>query len=1322
MISSRNDRHSRFPSVVWIVSVITLIWMNSSWSRVENRDFQMLSSSEKGCTVAFSAYLFRLDTLTLNGKRYHRASFDMASPWCEKGEPMIPCRVLTVGVPPRGAVRVSVLASDYVEKRSVRLPPVPELKKKDDLPWQEYREGSAYRKSGFIPDVLYEAEAPEYFGDQRVIRIKVYPVQYAPMEDRILYYERIVLKIDFEEAVEIVTPQKRSKNEEFYREFLINYSEARQWRLKPERDLRKGGRTLRMGNWYKIPVYQEQEGVFKVTGSFLESHGVDIGSIQPSTLKIYNNGGRELPRDLTTSRPDSLIENPILLSGMGDERFDESDYFYFYGKGVKGWEYDTTEVQYDHYINHYTDRNIYWLVFNDGNPGQRITSASPPSAQGVQPVSSFWDRFFLEPEITNPLEGGIHWYGPSFDNDKTSESYEITLMDPVPDDSLRFRFRFKGASSSTHRFGVKFNDELIKTVQFSGYSSFDQSGFLIGGGWHGKNTLSFQYTGSGIAPKAYLDWFEVEYRRLLRASEGKLRFFSQVGGGNYDYSMAGFDLEPLVLDVTNPARIRRMEIRPVSDGWGFVDEVTSGRPKNYIAVQESGMLSPEEVTVDEASYLRDSSNGADFIIITHGDFIDETMRLKEMRENYDSLSVFIADIQDVYDEFSWGLFDPTAIRDFVKYAFENWAVRPCYLLLFGDGDYDYRNLLQYTGKNWIPPFEYDGLTESGARASDDWFTYVSGNDSQTDLAVGRIPVQSGEEARVVVDKMIHYEVDPLMGDWKSHVTMVGDDEKAQRGSENEITHIQASEYIAENCIPSLFNFKKIYLTEYPEVITVEGRRKPAVRDDLLEQINRGTILVNYVGHGNEDLWAHEHIFERGRDLNNLHNEEQLSLFYAATCAFALYDNPREQSFSEELLNTEGKGAICVIAASRFCSAAPNEALNKAFMRGLFSNQGPTLRLGDAMRLAKLNVAATINNEMYHIIGDPTMRLGVPAYHARFTKMEPDTFKALSVVAVEGQVEKNGTDWVNFGGKIVLRGFDSKKEVIYTTQYGTKLYYHLPGNDIFRGESQVEGGRFEISFIVPKDISYGQHMGRLCCYFWNDEADGGGYRDGIEVGGSVDLVDTQGPEITLFFTGQENFITGGMVSQDPELAVTIDDDKSGINITGEIGHKIMLIVDGKEKVDVTEYFQYDEGSYLRGRLFYPLSSLEEGEHELILKVWDNANNSSTQSLVFRVVPGGELRIEEVLNYPNPFSSSTHFTFQLNQDAEVEIKVFTVDGRLIRRIDGILGEAGFNMILWDGRDEEGDELANGVYLYKIIGRARVNGRDLKKEVIGRLMVMR
>lgn len=1296
-----------------------IVFSNASEPQVE-----VLSSSDNGCTIAFMPSPFRIDTVAVDENLYQRLDFDLAGFSGKPGDPMVPCRVLVVGVPLEGDVSIALSDVEFEEKHNIRLLPVPETKEEKGLPVELYREGEGYRISEFMPQALYHMESPSMWGKQRIVRIFVYPVQFNPKTNRVRLYTRMVIDVRFRGGDRKKQIWNRSRNESLYQKALINYSTAKKWRIESKPKVRRLQKVTQVGKRYKIPV--TQEGIYKVTGSFLKGQGIDIGSIDPKTLKIYNNGGRQLPRSLSQSRPDSLIENPILLSGTEDGHFDESDYFLFYGKGVNDWAFDPNEARFSHYMNVYTTENIYWLGFNDQKEGLRITAANTLSSQNAVMQDRFLDHQFYEKDmyIHPGTKGGILWYGRLFTNEMSSGTYSFTFPDAISSDTLKLRFQFQAATYNSHYFSVSIDGQSVGQISFSRPSGGENTATLSVTGINisGTKTLSLIYSGAGEAPHVYLDWIEVEYKRQLKPSAGKLRVFSTRAAGLYDYHLSGFSGEPVVLDVTDPAKIRRMPVRSMTDGWAFVDSVQANSPRIYALVQTSGYLSPLSAEEDVVSDLRNLGNGADLILITHRDFYESAVKYKSYRESTDSLSVSVVDIQDVFDEFSWGLYDPVAIRDFVKYAYDNWNVSPSFLLLMGDGDYDYRNLLSTGDENWVPPFEYDESTsESGTRASDDWYTYVSGSDYNMDLAVGRFPVRSNTESEIVVDKIIQYESNPDFGEWRNTVTLVGDDEIGENKKEESHIHINALEDIARRYLPSLFNLKKVYLTEYPSVPVVDRNLKPQAQKDLIEQFNRGTLFMDYIGHGNEELWAHEWVFKRDRDLPLLENGERLPLIYAATCAFGWFDNYEEQSFSEELLYANNKGAAAVISASRFSSATENESLNKQFIGYLFNESGPAQRIGEALQLAKIQNSARENREMYLLFGDPAMRLGVPRYDAVITEMEPDSIKALSVLTVKGQIEKEGQVWNDFDGKIALRSFDSKRSVVYKTGLGREIDYLLPGNSLFRGEAQVQNGEFQIAFVVPKDISYGTQTGRFSLYFWNEQSDGCGARDSIHVGGSSDIVDQDGPEIKIVFSEDEDFVSGGMVYEEPELIVLIKDDKTGINITGDIGHKIMLTLDQQQEEDITDYFQYSEGSYLDGKLQYPLEGISEGKHELLIKAWDNANNSASSTVVFDVVPFEELRIENVLNYPNPLSSTTHFTFQLNHQADIEIKIYTVSGRLIRKIEAY-GEHGFNMIYWDGRDEMGDELANGVYLYKVAAKANIDGENVNQSVIERLIMMR
>jgi len=1307
-------------SVIFLMGLL----LAASIKGMEPANIRISASTGQGLTLTCTPANVQSTPIYKNSILYHRLDFKNASSGNDPGEPAIPDQIIVIGIPPEGQVSISVAESEYTDKSGVRILPVPEMREIDKMPSEHYFEGPGYKLSGFQPGQLYTSEEPGMMGKYRILRIHLFPVQFDASQNRIRQYSKITLRITFHGNTSPVPGwEKERRNKSFYQKALLNYTQAKKWPVIPASgQILKAQKATISGERYKIPVSLSTEGIFKMTGSFLSQNGINIASIDPATLKIYNNGGQALPRDIQLSRPDSLIENPILTSGFEDGRFDENDYILYYGKGVSNWQYDLTTEEMEHYNNVYTDQNVYWLAFNDNIPGKRLSSQSGNTdVDNIITTAVQYD--FIEHDYVNyPGKGGIRWYGSQFAPNDT-RNYTLPFHNPVPGMPISFRVQVKGATSGIHTFQMYFNGQSLSQFSFSGTTVSTRS-VISETDMQSENTLTLKYTANSDASMTYMDWIEWAYTSYLRAEDGVLIFYSPLQAGNLEYRLSGFDTQPLVWDVTNTAQITQMEVRSENQEWVFIGTGYGNEPRKYIAVQNSAFLSPEAIAQDEPSNLRDFTNDADMVIVTHKDFYDQAGRLKDHRETNDSLTVQVVDIQDVYDEFSWGLFDPTAIRDMLHYAHSGgWQKPPAYLLLFGDGDFDYRNKISSDDKNWIPPFERDANTDTGARATDDWYTYVLGSDTEMDLSVGRFPVRSTAEAQVVVDKIIGYENNPDFGDWRTLITLVGDDEKGAPSGTEETTHIGANEDIANYSIPASFNLRKIYLTEYPEEIITEGRRKPKAEDDLVDQINKGTLIVNFIGHGNNELWAHERVFYIAKDLARLNNRNRLPLIFAATCDFARYDDPMVQSFAEELINAYEKGCFAIIAASRFCVSYANEALDRQFIKYLLNEFGPSERMGDALRLAKIQVSNTYNNEMYHLLGDPSMRLGMPRYHAAITDMDPDSLKALSLVQIRGVYEQDGQPWNSFSGKINLKAFDSKKPVVYTTAENRTIDYILPGNALFRGETSSEN-EFEIAFIVPKDISYGGNTGRLSVYFYNDETDGMGYQNNIAIGGSASLIDQEGPYIGFSFDDNNHFLDGGLVTENPELTVKIEDEKSGINITGEIGHKIILTLDETAQEDVTNYFQYDEGSYLSGSLTYALSGLEPGMHTLSLKAWDNANNSSSQSISFEVVPGDELKIDRVLNYPNPFDYSveTDLTFQLNQDAEVDIKIFTLSGRLIKRLDGIWGNAGFNCVHWDGRDEAGDELANGVYLYQIQASTQWEGSTIRQKALGRAMIMR
>jgi len=431
--------------------------------------------------------------------------------------------------------------------------------------------------------------------------------------------------------------------------------------------------------------------------------------------------------------------------------------------------------------------------------------------------------------------------------------------------------------------------------------------------------------------------------------------------------------------------------------------------------------------------------------------------------------------------------------------------------------------------------------------------------------------------------------------------------------------------------------------------------------------------------------------------------------------------------TEEFLRAEDKGAVATISATGLVGAGANAELNFR-VYDLLLNQD-SLSIGEALFIAKLLRQPNVNDRHYVLFGDPVMKLGTPRLKAELIEVSPDTISALSLISIKGEVKDDEGDLMtDFDGIAKILAFDSQRKRTHTMPGGGKVSYDLPGLVMFKGEAEVKGGKFQARFVVPKDISYGGITGRISVYLEGQDQDGVGLRDSLVIRGSdTTVIDTVGPQITLSFDDRESFANGETILPHSMLKLSIFDEH-GINITGEVGHGITLVIDQdfQHQIDLTGDFEYDLGSYQRGSLSYQLPGLSEADHVLDIKAWDNANNSSVISANVKVSAQRELELTGVMNYPNPFPDVTSFYYHLSQDADrVEIKIFTLAGKMIRHIPFASSRAGTDYSTpptWDGKDQEGDDVANGVYIYKIIAEGMVNGERKKKEAFGKAVVVR
>ena len=1170
-----------------------------------------------------------------------------------------------------------------------------------------------------------------YLRDQRVVGVRFGPG--LEPDGTIVVYDHIVAQVHMEGVSAAARVGSKRSGERFaeamYAAAVVNYEQARGWRGKAWAAAKPVQEQVSQDQRLRIIV--RGTGLFRITGEDLVEAGIHLQAVQPARLRVLYGGGRTLGRSGRVSPGIRPVQIPIIVEDGGDGAFDASDYVLFYGEPAERWQYDAGSRSYSFLQNPYTNDNVYYLAVTGEQDGLRAGSRSGAltDPEALHP-DRYRERIHLEEDrhIFLELEGlssGYDWYWESFQGN--AQDYSFAISDAV-DDPVDVRARIWGWSVGTHRFDLRWNRRTIGRRTFSGAGSATVAARGMDGPTEGMNQLGILHRGG---ESTRLDWVELEYSRRLAARKGELSFdwadAARTGAGTTRRGVAAFELtgfageRPRVFDVAHGlAEIVDLTHDTVAGTLEFQDKYNgSSRPPLYVAAASSSWHRPARISRDEPSHLRAEGNGAEYIIITHSDFGGAAERLAAWRSRDDRfgepMATAVVDVEDVYDEFSGGMVDPMAIRSFVHHAVLRWEPAPFFILLMGDGTYDYKNNSGASHPNWMPAFQ------DGVSMYDEWYVRIAGEDALPDLAVGRLPVQTAAEASGVVDKLIAYDREPERGPWRARSLLIADDElNPGAPSRSESTFLIDAEVMTHRYIPKDLDLVKLYLAQYP----LEGRIKPRARDAFVRRFNEGALFVTYLGHGNPEALAHEQMFVLSRDIADIDNGHRWPFMYTAASQVGVFDDPLRQSIPEALLNLPDRGVIGFISATRVGFHATNVVLARAFYKRMFQSGESHVPVGLALTVAKQVAAVSesdpkgrTNVQRYSLLGDPATRLARPVHQVEL--LLPDTLRALEEVHLSGRVlDAAGRHLDDYHGTARVQVFDSSS----SSRLGS-MPYIKPGAPIYRSLARVHDGRFEARFRVPRDITYRSWGGRASAYVWQDGPRRGpgdesafGSVSGLRFEGTAELaeLDETGPGIQFGFAGRRDFRTGDSVLAPPVLEAVIT-DQSGINITGETGHGIALSVDGVVS-QVTESFTNLDGDYRSGVLTRALGPLDAGVHTIGLKVWDNHNNSSRSEVEIRVREESSEALGEVLFYPNPMDGDTgFFTYTLKAPAEeVRIQVFTLAGRLIDEIAGS-GGTGHHQVAWAPHPVD---LARGTYLYRIEAALEGGGSTSSTSVICKL----
>ncbi|WP_461598133.1 type IX secretion system sortase PorU [Winogradskyella sp.] len=1117
--------------------------------------------------------------------------------------------------------------------------------------------------------------------------------------------------------------------------------------------------VLSTGEWYRF--YIEESGVFQLTKGFLNSLGINTNSVDPRTIKLYGNGGRMLPLLNSENYPFDVVENAVKFVGEADGSFDNGDYILFYGEGPKTYSEESQTN-----LNLYSDKTYYYINISPGS-GKRIQQMpSIDGAANIQ-INTFQDYQFYEVDEYNLAKLGRRWFGDDFDIEN-QRIYNFQFPNLVTSEPVRFDIAVGSVSETDGTtMGITINGNFVSNLNLGVISP---GSVLATANAYGENvnitsdaiTVTLDYNNNGNpSANAYLDYINIEATRNLTYSGDQLVFknrdvISTPGIVEYNLSNAAGVQE--VWDITD-----RFNVTNILNPEGLSNlsfKAISGEERTYLAFSVSNALQPKKDSRSTVSNqnlkgtIFNNDQGAfediDYIILAPSQLLSQAQRLAQINRNQYSLNVKVVELQTIYNEFSTGSQDIAAIRNFIKYVYDNASSpnnRLRYVCLFGEGSYDYKDRIN-NNTNLVPSwYSRDSFSLTNSFVSDDFFAMLDdneggmGNADRMDVAVGRVLAKDLQQAREMVDKIEAYYNEAAYGSWRNNVLLVSDDvdvgwERTLQETTDDLgTNIETDK--------PFFNVVKIHTDAYEQESSAAGNRYPQVNEAFKDAIEVGAIVVNYFGHGGEDGLAKERIFDKF-DAQEINNVCKYNLFITVTCEYTKFDDPGRETAGEFTYWNKTGGAIGLMTTTRQIFVTVGESFNEVLDDYLFaygSNDYPSI--GEVLRLTKTdnNIAGITQKRLVFLIGDPAMKLAFPKPDIRLTKVNDieitqpiDTLKALSYTKLAGEVtDTNGNVLSNYNGTLTATVFDKRIQRQTLANDGTTdsngtifLNFTTLGEIIFKGQATIENGQFEFDFIVPRDIGIPVGNGKVSFYAQtnNPLSDQAGANFDILVGGINENApeDNIGPVINLFMN-DENFVSGGITNESPNLIAKLQDD-NGINTASGIGHDITAIIDGDETnpIVLNDYYQANVDDYTNGSVTYPFRDLEPGLHTLTLKAWDTYNNSSTAEIQFTVYDKDEeLVIDNVLNYPNPFVDYTEFWFNHNSPdpLDISVQIFTVSGKLVRTLNGQTSadELCFNgssslsrSMVWDGRDDFGDKIGKGVYIYKL----KVRSSRLNKQV--------
>ncbi|MHA4736772.1 type IX secretion system sortase PorU [Dyadobacter sp. MSC1_007] len=1035
--------------------------------------------------------------------------------------------------------------------------------------------------------------------------------------------------------------------------------------------------VLSEGQWFKLAI--THGGVHRIDAGLLSRMGINVQGVDPTRIQIYGNGGAMLPQANQSGYSNALTENAIWVAGEADGKFDKDDAVYFYAEGPHVIRYDSARAELQHQINYYSDTTYYYLTI-DQRPGLRIKSISEIPVSTGKITSYFDDYWFHESETSNTLKSGREWWG-EYLGSSAGFSIQVNMPGIMPSSEIKIRTSAIGAAQVPTRFiwqlnGSQFGIDTIGTVSPGTYDvkglRADATRLVKSGATPPAAlnlTVNYDKKGQNSA-EAYLNYIGVQARRELRAYEGQQAMYFLPGAlDTVTYLFLGSSEGLMLWNITNPLVPSAVTAKDGAFRW----TAKGGRKlSQYISFRFENALEPVSWQPVNNQNIA-AARAPDLLIVTPAAWQNEANRLAAYRNVHDGLEVLVVTTAQIYNEYASGKPDLTAIRNFTRDLYRKSPGKLKYLLLFGDATYDYRNLLQNQSEiqrnNWVPVYESrESLNPVYTYSSDDYFGFLEAGegiwnestvgDHTVDIGIGRLPVKSTTEAKIVVDKLIHYESGASAGIWRNTVRFVADD-----GDGN--IHQRHADQLAKFIQGGLFPVRS-FVDEVPQTTTSGGQKAPAINAAIRKSIDDGTLILNYTGHGGVSGWAEEQVLTLA-DMLSARGMDNLPLLLTATCDFGRYDDPGTVSGAELMVLSPKGAAIGAISTTRPVYASTNFTLNQAFYTAL-RDAKPGQRLGDFFRETKNNALSGSLNRNFTLLADPSMRLGTGQNGIRWIT-PPDTLRALQKVSLETEIfdRETGKRDSLFNGTARLMIYDKQVEFRTLGGEGAPENYQEYRSKLFDGNVSVKEGRLKCTLVMPKDIDYRIGLGRVSVYATrSDSTLDAAAQLPVTVGGSAPLGTDKTPPQLSGYLNAPSFRDGDTVEPSSILLLHMSDE-NGISVSkAGIGHDITATLNDTLTIVLNDYYVADLDDYTSGKVVFPLENLPTGKYVIRLKVWDAYTNFSEIAFGFLVGPAKGIQLNALNVYPNPFERDLSFELshsRVNEDVELIFNILLANGQQV-----------------------------------------------------------